>query len=128
MTYNTDPRRPLSGKRRAAFLEAHYFTCYYCGGLILDDQWDDEHVEPKELMPPGSNWNAWANRRPIHRRPCHKAKTAVDRQRIAASNALQKHAGRRALDIAKPERPPSKIPQRPTRWPSRLFPNQRGNR
>lgn len=114
MTYNTDPRRGLKGKRqRAAFLEAHYFTCYFCGGYITDKEWDDEHVEPKEMMPPGSNWNAWTNRRPIHRRPCHKTKTANDHHRIAASNRQAKTVSRRALDIGRPEKKPGKIPQRP---------------
>lgn len=124
MTYNTDRRRPLRGrKQRAAFLEAHYFICYFCGRYILDDQWDDEHLEPKELMPPGSDWNAWTNRRPIHRRPCHVTKTARDRRRIAASNKVQKNVGRRALDVARPEKKPGKIPQRPnTTWPKREFP------
>lgn len=86
MTYNTARRRPL--KDRAAFLAAHGGRCYFCGEPITDDAWDDEHVLARELG--GSD--DMDNRRPIHRRPCHKTKTARDRRLIAKSNRLrQKH-------------------------------------
>lgn len=86
MTYNTARRRPL--KDRRAFLAEHSGRCYYCGEPITDDQWDDEHVMARELG--GSD--DMDNRRPIHRRPCHKTKTAQDRRLIAKGNRLiRKH-------------------------------------
>lgn len=91
MTYNTDRRKPL--KDRAAFLQAHDCTCYWCGGRITSDDWDDEHMIAKELMPPGSDWNSMDNRAPIHRKPCHVEKTAIDRKAIAKSNRLRKKHG-----------------------------------
>lgn len=122
MTYNTDRRRPLTKKQRPVFLAAHNFTCYFCREPIIDDEWDDEHILAKELMPPGSDWNAPENRAPIHRRPCHKIKTARDIAAIAKSNRIRKKHG---LDpITKKPRPKmrsrgfakgpkQKIPNRP---------------
>lgn len=109
MTYNTDKRKPLTRKQRQAFIEAHYFTCYWCRGYIVDDQWDDEHVIAKEIMPPGSAWNDWSNRRPIHRHGCHKAKTALDRKIIAKSNRIRRENGpvderRKRTAIPKPKK------------------------
>lgn len=94
MTYNTDPRKPLRGKARQAFLEAHGSRCYFCGEPIFPDQpWHDEHKMAKELMPPGSDWNAPENRAPIHVEPCHKIKTAIDRKIIAKSNRVRRKHG-----------------------------------
>lgn len=93
MTYNTDRRKPLRKSERSAFLEAHGCRCYYCGEPITDDDWDDEHIRAKELMPPGSDWNAMSNRAPIHRRPCHKTKTAADRKLISKSNRIRRANG-----------------------------------
>ena len=93
MTYNTDRRRPLTKKQRPAFLEAHGCRCYWCNEPIVDDAWDDEHIIAKELMAPGSDWNAMSNRAPIHRDPCHKAKTAQDIKAIAKSNRIRKRNG-----------------------------------
>lgn len=92
MTYNTDPRKPLRGKARQAFLIAHGSICYWCEEPITDDQWDDEHVIARELIAPGAGADAMSNRLPIHRGACHKAKTARDRKDIAKSNRIrQKH-------------------------------------
>lgn len=93
MTYNTDKRRGLTPAQRQAFLEAHNHTCYFCGAPIINDEWDDEHIIAKELMPPGSDWNAMSNRAPIHRTPCHKTKTASDRKAIAKSNRIRRKHG-----------------------------------
>lgn len=93
MTYNTDRRRPLTKKQRPAFLEAHGHRCYWCHEPITDDAWDDEHIIAKELMPPGSDWNAMSNRAPIHRRPCHKIKTTADIKAISKSNRIRKKRG-----------------------------------
>lgn len=93
MTYNTDKRKALTPKQRAEFLLSHDCKCYWCGEPIIGDEWDDEHVIAKELMAPGSDWNALSNRRPIHRRPCHKEKTAMDRKAIAKSNRIRRKHG-----------------------------------
>ncbi len=85
MTYNNAPRKPL-GRRRAAFLLEHGSICYWCGEAILDDLWDDEHVLAREL----GGTDDMDNRRPIHRLPCHKAKTALDRKLIAKGNRIRK--------------------------------------
>lgn len=120
MSYNTDRRKPLTKKQRPAFLEAHYFTCYYCGGYILDDEFDDEHVIAKELLPPGSDWNDLSNRRPIHRRPCHKLKTAADIKAIAKSNRIRRENG--PVETRKKR---VKIRTRKSNWPKRPFPKRR---
>lgn len=93
MSYNTDRRKPLTKKQRPAFLEEHKHLCYWCGQPITNDKWDDEHIIAKELMPPGSDWNAPHNRAPIHRDPCHKQKTAKDIKAIAKSNRIRKKHG-----------------------------------
>lgn len=91
MTYNTARRKPLSKKQRATFLAAHDYTCHWCNSLIVDDQWDDEHIIPREMFA-GAEADDMSNRAPIHRDPCHKAKTAIDKANIAKSNAIrQKH-------------------------------------
>lgn len=140
MTYNTDRRRPLRGKARLAFLEAHGRRCWWCKGRILDALWDVEHCIAKELLPPGSDWNAPENLAPIHRRPCHLEKTALDRRLIAKSNRIRKNRGRTALQVARPPKPEPTLRGRkepirsrgfqhgPKRaWAKRLF-QQRGNR
>jgi 5-methylcytosine-specific restriction endonuclease McrA len=71
----------------------HHHLCYYCHQPITNDEWDDEHIIPKEMMPPGSDWNDWSNRAPIHRVPCHKEKTAKDIAAIAKSNRIRRAAG-----------------------------------
>ena len=89
MTYNTAPRKPLRGKQRAAFLEAHGRICHFCGEPIVDEEWDDEHIIARELG--GSD--APENRAPIHRHPCHRKKTAQDRKLIAKSNRIRRRHG-----------------------------------
>ena len=113
MTYNTDRRKPL--RDREAFLDAHGRICYFCGLPITDDDWDDEHRIAKELMAPGSDWNAMSNRAPIHRNPCHKTKTAQDRRLIAKSNRLRRKFG---LDPPSTRRK-KPITNRKTAWPKR---------
>lgn len=93
MTYNTDRRKPLRGAARAAFLAEHGGRCYYCGDPIVDDEWDDEHVIARELLPPGGDADALSNRRPIHRHPCHKIKSRQDRKLIAKSNRIRRANG-----------------------------------
>lgn len=93
MSYNTDRRRPLTKKQRPIFLAAHHGLCHWCGKPILDDRWDDDHLVPKELMPPGSNWNDLSNRAPIHRDHCHKAKTARDIKAIRKSDRIRRGHG-----------------------------------
>lgn len=93
MTYNTDARRSMTKPQRAAFLQAHDCTCYWCRLPIADDAWDVEHLIAKELMPPGSDWDAPENKAPIHRIGCHKAKTARDRRLIAKSNRIRRNFG-----------------------------------
>ncbi len=85
MTYNTARRKPLTKAQRPLFLAAHDGRCYYCGQPITDDLWDDEHELARELG--GSD--DMDNRRPIHRRPCHKIKTAADRKLIAKGNRIR---------------------------------------
>lgn len=89
MTYNTKPRKPLRKAQRQAFLLANGSVCYYCGRPILDDLWDDEHVLARELG--GSD--EMENRKPIHRHPCHKIKTALDRKLIAKGNRIIRERG-----------------------------------
>lgn len=93
MTYNTDRRKPLTKKQRAAFLAAHAYTCHWCRELITDDLWDDEHIIPREMFPPGGGADEMTNRAPIHRGECHKQKTRQDRKAIAKSNRLRRANG-----------------------------------
>jgi 5-methylcytosine-specific restriction endonuclease McrA len=112
VTYNTDRRRSLSKKQRAAFLAAHDYTCHWCGGLIVDDHWQVEHLIPKELMPPGSAWDAEENKAPIHSHPhdCHKQKNRRDVAMIAKSNRVRRKHG---VDPDKRKRRPPPIRPRP---------------
>ena len=112
MTYNTARRKPLRGPARQAFLNAHGRICYWCGEPIVNEEFDDEHVLARELG--GSD--DMANRKPIHRRPCHKEKTAEDRRLIAKGNRIRRKIS--GLD------PPSTrrkklIANRKTAWPKR---------
>lgn len=95
MTYNTDRRKPLKGRAREDFLVAHSYICHWCKEPIIPwlHQWDDDHVIPKELQPPGSDWDALSNRAPIHRDPCHKEKTADDIAAIRKSDRIRKRHG-----------------------------------
>lgn len=98
MTYNTARRKPLRGAARQAFLEAHDCRCYFCGQPITDDKWDDEHVLAREL----GGTDDMDNRRPIHRVPCHRTKTAQDRKLIAKGNRIrQKISGLQAPSTRK---------------------------
>lgn len=116
MTYNTDRRKPLRGRRhRADFLAASGGLCWWCGQPITGDDWHDEHKIAKELMPPGSDWNAMSNRGPIHRDPCHIAKTALDRKAISKSNRIRRSNG----PVADRRKTPHPIRTRKTTWPSR---------
>lgn len=123
MTYNTDRRRPLTKKQRPVFLAEHDCRCYWCHEPIVDDEWDDEHIVAKELMPPGSDWNAMSNRAPIHRRPCHKVKTAADIKAIAKSNRIRRANG--PIEQRKKKQPirtrgfRQDGPKKP--WPKRTF-------
>lgn len=114
MTYNTARRKPLRGAARQAFLEAHDCRCCWCGDKILPGQeWDDEHELARELG--GSD--DMSNRRPIHRDPCHKAKTAMDRKLIAKGNRVRKKIS--GLDPIT-RRPPRPIPRpKNYRWAKR---------
>lgn len=105
MTYNTKPRRPLTKVQRPAFIASHGGCCYYCQQPITDDQWDDEHVLARELG--GSD--DMENRRPIHRTPCHKIKTAQDRKLIAKGNRIRKKIS--GLDPVTRKHRPKPIPQ-----------------
>jgi 5-methylcytosine-specific restriction protein A len=86
VTYNTTARRPLTKKQRSLFLLEHGSRCYWCGEPIVNDEFDDEHVLAREL----GGTDAMSNRKPIHRRPCHKEKTAEDRRLIAKGNRIRK--------------------------------------
>ena len=104
----------------------HNSICYFCGKEIANDEWDDEHIIAKELMAPGSDWNAMSNRAPIHR-TCHKIKTAQDIKAIAKSNRIRRRFGidpDKRKHKPKPIRSPGfrkgikqKIPNRP--WPTK---------
>jgi 5-methylcytosine-specific restriction enzyme A len=119
VTYNTDRRKPLTKKQRAQFLLDHDSTCYWCHQPIINDDWDDEHIIAKELMPPGSDWNWMSNRAPIHRRPCHKEKTAQDIKAIAKSNRIRKKHG---IDPITRKHKPKPIPQpKNFKWAKRPF-------
>lgn len=124
MTYNTTRRKPLRGKAREAFLDAHGRRCYYCGEPILAGQkWHDEHLLARELG--GSD--EMSNRRPIHAAPCHKAKTAADRKLIAKSNHVRRFHG---VDPdnrkPKPKMKSRGLPKGAKRtWPTRAFPKRR---
>lgn len=121
MTYNTDKRRPLRGAARQAFLEAHGSRCWFCGEPIYPDQpWHDEHKMAKELMAPGSDWNAPSNRAPIHVEPCHKIKTAIDRKLIAKSNRVRRAHG--PVEGRRKTKHP--IRSRKAQWPKRPFPKR----
>lgn len=111
MSYNTDRRKPLVGRAREDFLVAHDYICHWCSEPIVPGlhQWDDDHLVPKELMPPGSDWNALSNRAPIHRDPCHKEKTAGDVKAIRKSNRIRRRHGPKE-GRKKPAKP---IPSRP---------------
>lgn len=123
MTYNTKPRRSLSKKRRAEFLQAHNATCYWCGLPIVDDLWDVEHTLARELG--GSDEPE--NLKPIHRLQCHKEKSAADKALIAKGNRIRKYIS--GLDPIK--RKPSKaiwsrgFSQGQRSIPSRPFPRRK---
>jgi|JI10StandDraft_1071094.scaffolds.fasta_scaffold1727477_1 hypothetical protein len=124
MTYNTTRRKPLRGAARQAFLDAHGCRCYWCGEPIHPDQpWDDEHELARELG--GSD--EMSNRKPIHRLPCHKIKTAIDRKLIAKSNRIRRRHG---LDPDTRKHKPRPIRSAPFRHgpkqriPSRPFPKR----
>lgn len=128
MTYNTDRRKPL--KDRAAFLESHGCICHWCKLPITDDLWDDEHIIPREMFPPGGGADAMSNRAPIHRGTCHKAKTAQDRKVIAKSNRIRQRHG---LDPVK-RKPKPQMKSRPfakngpkQKIPGRPFPSRRSS-
>lgn len=105
MTYNTDRRKPLRNKARAAFLLAHNSICYWCKKPITDDQWDDEHIIPRELMAPGSGADDMSNRAPIHRTPCHKEKSRIDIKAIKKSNRVRKKISKLDPVTRKPRKP-----------------------
>jgi hypothetical protein len=120
VTYNTDRRKPLTKKQRPVFLAEHNHLCYWCGEPIVNDEWDDEHILAKELMPPGSDWNSPHNRAPIHRKPCHKEKTAKDIKLIAKSNRIRRANGPEELrrKTRHPIKGRKEIPSRP--FPKRI--------
>jgi|SRR5215217_5349157 len=89
MTYNQTSRRRFTAEQRAAFLHLHRCVCYWCLEPITDDAWDIEHVIARELMP-GKDADADDNLKPIHRKGCHKTKTALDRKMIAKSNRIRR--------------------------------------
>jgi 5-methylcytosine-specific restriction endonuclease McrA len=88
VTYNTKPRRSLSRKQRAELLLMHNCFCAWCGMLIVDNDWQDDHEVPREMG--GSD--DLSNRRPLHT-ACHLEKTALDRKVIAKSNSVRRRHG-----------------------------------
>lgn len=121
MTYNPTPRRRFTHEQRAAFLIKHGCTCYWCRGLITNDEWDVEHVIARELMP-GKDADADDNLKPIHRKGCHTAKTALDRKLIAKSNRIRRQAD---PETRRTTRHP--IRSRKAAWPKRAFPKRGKN-
>lgn len=109
MTYNPTPRRRFTAAQRAAFLLQHDCRCYWCGEAIIADEFDIEHVIARELME-GKDADADENLRPIHRRPCHKEKTANDRKLIAKSNRIRRNAN---PETRRTTRHPIRNPGRP---------------
>lgn len=117
LTYNSTPRRRFTPAQRAAFLILHGSQCYWCGEPILADEFDIEHVIARELLP-GKDADADDNLKPIHRRPCHPEKTAMDRKLIAKSNRIQRQANPETRRQTRhPIRSNRKLPSRP--FPSR---------
>ncbi len=117
MTYNTKRRPKMTAKQRAVFLDMHNARCCWCGDAITDDAWDVEHELARELG--GSDEPD--NLRPIHRDPCHRAKTAIDIKAIAKSNRI-----RRANGPAEQRKKKQPIRTRATKWPKRSFPKRQG--
>lgn len=92
MTYNQTKRPSFSKAQRAKFIELHGHLCHWCLETILEGQaWQIEHVIPRELLP-GKDADEPENLRPIHAKPCHAAKTALDRKLIAKSNRIIRQA------------------------------------
>lgn len=120
MTYNTTSRRKFSKQQRADFLTLHKSICYWCLLPITDDEWDVEHVLARELMP-GKDADADGNLKPIHRKDCHKKKTALDRKLIAKSNRILRANG--PVELRKKRKT---IPSPANhKWPSRKFESRR---
>ena len=115
MTYNSTPRRRFTADQRRAFLILHGCRCYWCGEPIFADEFDIEHVIARELLQ-GKDADADENLKPIHRRPCHKEKTANDRRLIAKSNRIRRQAN---PETRRHTRNP--IRSRKAQWPSRPF-------
>lgn len=116
MTYNTARRKPLSKKQRPIFLASHGGICWWCRQPINTDEWDDEHKIARELLP-GAEADDMSNRAPIHRNPCHKQKTALDRKLIAKSNRIRRAQG--PIELRRKTKPimrPAK-----TTWAKRPF-------
>ncbi len=118
MTYNPTPRRRFTADQRLAFLLLHDCRCYWCGEPILADEFDIEHVIARELMA-GKDADADENLKPIHKRPCHKEKTANDRKLIAKSNRIRRNADPKTRRTTR-----HPIRSRKAAWPKRPFPKR----
>lgn len=106
MTYNTTKRKPLRGKRRQAFFDAHGGICIFCLLPILPgEKWQDCHIIARELKREGAD--DLSNRGPGHIH-CHKADTKRVAALVARGNSLIKNRGRTALQV---ERPPKREPR-----------------
>ena len=83
-------RRHISTRERTALFLAAGGQCAHCGVKIQPGQaWDIDHTRPLELLGADepSNWQLLC-------RPCHKAKTADDVQRIRKAQRTQaRHIG-----------------------------------
>lgn len=118
MTYNATPRRRFTAQQRAAFLLAHGHTCWWCKGLITDPEWDIEHILQREFFV-GKEADDDANLAPIHRDPCHRAKSKADAKSRAKSNRIQKSLN---PETRRQTRHP--IRSRKAVWPKRSFQRQ----
>lgn len=87
-------RARLSTKQRVECFESNGGICHVCGVKIgVGEMWDVEHVIALEA---GGD-DVAENRRPVHRKVCHPAKTAADHTTGAKIKRVRaRHIGARA--------------------------------
>lgn len=83
-------RIPRSPTKRLDIFLARGGVCGVCGGKIVGKEWDLDHGRALGLLGEDVEENLF----PVHRRPCHQAKTKDDVARITKAKRQQaRHLG-----------------------------------